>query len=270
MALKITLVVILLLIIAIALFRESIFNMMTFYPDTVSEIPQHEMPDYILERRIDTSDGEVLQSFLFKHPDETKRALIIYFHGNAGNLYHRFEYVQRLYEMDHDVLLVSYRGYGKSTGKPNEKGIYLDGEAAVNYAINELGYKEKEIVIFGRSLGTTVAINISQNREFKKVILVTPLTSAKEMATAMGLGFVKFIAGNSFNSIDKINHINASILIIHGDKDELIPYAMGKKLMDTFGGSKQFITIENGGHNDLQQVDSTVFWGSIGSFLIKN
>lgn len=267
MALKITLAVILLFIIAIALTRESILNMMTFYPDTFSQLKVEEIPDYVFEKQIKTEDGEKLQSFLFKHADDTERPLIIYFHGNAGNLYHRFGYAQKLFEMDHDVLLVGYRGYGKSTGKPNEKGIYMDGEATANYAINELGYKEKEIVIFGRSLGTTVAIHIAQNREFKNVILVTPLTSGKEMATAMGLGFVKFIAGSSFNSIDKINNINSDILIIHGDRDELIPYAMGKKLMDTFQGSKQLITVKKGGHNDLQDIDPDLYWNSIKIFI---
>lgn len=267
MALKITVAVIFIIIILVAISRESMLNMMTFYPDTVSEFPQENIPSHVIEKQIKSKDGETLQAFLFKHKEVTNRPLIIYFHGNAGNLYHRFEYVQGLYEMNQDILLVSYRGYGKSTGKPNEKGIYKDGEAAVKYAINELGYNEKEIIIFGRSLGTSVAVHIAQNREFKKVILVTPLTSGKEMAAAMGLGFVKFIAGNSFNSIDKINNINAAILIIHGDRDELIPYAMGKELMDTFEGTKQLVTIKNGGHNDLQEVDPELFWGGIEEFL---
>lgn len=268
MALKITVVVIFIIIILVAISREGMLNMMTFYPDKFSELKDEDIPDYVLEKYFLTEDGEKLQTFLFKHPDDIKRPLIIYFHGNAGNLYHRFEYVQTLYEMEQDVLLVSYRGYGKSTGKPNEKGIYKDGEAAVKYAINELGYNEKEIIIIGRSLGTTVAVHIAQNREFKKVILVTPLTSGREMAVAMGLGMVKFIAGRSFNSIDKINNINASILIIHGDKDELIPFAMGKKLLDTFEGTKQLVTIKNGGHNDLQDVDPKLFWGNIEKFIL--
>ncbi len=270
MALEITVAVIFIIIILIAISRESIINRMTFYPDTFSELSADEFPEHIFEKKIKTEDGETLQAFLFKHSGDGKRPLIIYFHGNAGNLYHRFEYTQKLSEMDQDVFLVSYRGYGKSTGKPSEQGIYTDGEAAVNYALNTLGYTENEIILFGRSLGTTVAVHIAQNRNFKKVILATPLTSGKDMASAMGLGLVKYIAGSSFNSIDKINNINSSILIIHGDKDELIPYAMGKKLANTFNGVKQFVTIKNGGHNDLQEVDSELYWGSIQNFLSSN
>ncbi len=258
---------IIIILVIIALSNVGITNKLTFFPDTRSEIPEQSIPDYVSERWIQTMDGETLQAFLLRHNEDIVRPLIIYFHGNAGNLYGRFEYAQQLFDMNQDVLLVSYRGYSKSTGKPNEQGIYIDGESAFKYAIDHLGYTEKEITIFGRSLGTTVAIHISQNRNFKGVILVTPLTSGKEMATAMGLGFLKIIAGDSFNSMEKIKNVKSKILIIHGDNDELVPYDMGKKLMDTFEGNKKMITIKRGGHNDLPDVDPLLFWGEIRNFL---
>ncbi len=263
---KTTIYSIIIILIITALLIVGIKDKITFYPDTKSAIPEENIPDFVSEQQILTSDGETLQAFLFRH-DEEKHPLIIYFHGNAGNLYGRFEYALRLYEMNQDVLLVSYRGYSKSTGKPDEQGIFIDGESAVRYAIDNLEYEEKYITIFGRSLGTTVAVHIAQNRNFNGVILVTPLTSGKEMATAMGMGFLKFIAGNSFNSLEKINNIKSKVLIIHGDKDELVPYEMGKKLMDTFVGDKNMITIKGGGHNDLQDVDPLLFWGEIEKFL---
>lgn len=268
MVLKITIVIVLIIVLIIALSNEALRNSLTFYPDRISEIPKQKLPDYVSERQIETADGETLKVLFFRHDEDVKRPLVIYFHGNSGNLYHRFEYAQRLFEMDHDVLLVSYRGYSKSTGKPNEAGIYMDGEAAVVYAKDSLGYNEKEITIFGRSLGTTVAIHIAQNKNFKGVLLVTPLTSGKDMASAMGLGAIKFMAGNSYNSIGKINNIKSRILIIHGDKDELIPYVMGKRLMDNYRGLKQLITINGGGHNNLQEVNPMLYWGEIHKFLM--
>ncbi|MDH5365978.1 MAG: alpha/beta hydrolase [Cyclobacteriaceae bacterium] len=268
MVVKITLFSILIVVVVIALSREAIQNKFTFYPDRISEIPEQNIPSFISERQINTLDGETLQAFLFRHEENVQRPLIIYFHGNAGNLYSRFEPAKRLFEMEHDVLLVSYRGYSKSTGKPSENGIFIDGESAVKYAINELGMDENDITIFGRSLGTTVATHIAQNRNFRGVILVTPLTSGKDMATAMGLGLIKFMAGNSFNSIDKINNIKTKILIIHGDEDELIPYAMGKQLMEKFTGTKRMVTIKGGSHNDLQEVNSMLYWGEIQKFLL--
>lgn len=268
MAVKITLFSILIIVVVIALLREEIQNKFTFYPDRISEIPEQNIPSFVSERQIKTLDGETLQAFLFRHKEDVQLPLIIYFHGNAGNLYDRFEPTQRLFEMNHDVLLVSYRGYSKSTGKPSEKGIFIDGESAVYYAINELGVDEKDITIFGRSLGTTVATHIAQNRNFKGVILVTPLTSGKDMAAAMGLNLIKFMAGNSFNSIDKINNIKTKILIIHGEEDELIPYAMGQQLMNAFTGAKQMVTIKGGSHNDLQEVNPVLYWGEIQNFLL--
>jgi len=242
---------------------------LTFFPDKDSLIPEQDFPDFVSERWIETPDGETIQSFLFLHHGSRKRPLIIYFHGNAGNLYHRFDTATRLYQMGQDVLLVSYRGYAKSSGKPNEEGIYTDGVSAVKYATDNLGYSESEISIFGRSLGSTVAVHIAQYRNFENVVLITPLTSGKGMATAMGLGFVKFLAGNSYNSFEKINNINSRMLIIHGDHDEVVPYFMGKQLFEKYHGAKQMVTIKNAGHNDLQEVDSELYWGTIEKFIGK-
>lgn len=248
----------------------SLRNKMTFYPDKTSEIPTQDIPDNVTEIKLKTSDGEIIQSFLFEHRDTAKRNLVIYFHGNAGNLYHRFESVEKLHAMNFNVLLVSYRGYAKSTGKPSEKGIYEDGLTAIKYSQENLGYADNEIIIFGRSLGTTVAVHTAQNANFKGVVLVTPLTSGKGMAKAMGLGLMKFIAGNSYNSLDKINNLISPILIIHGTKDNVVPYYMGKHLYESYRGVKKLVTIENGGHNNLQELDSIKYWGAIDEFIKLN
>ncbi|NQY09995.1 MAG: alpha/beta hydrolase [Flavobacteriales bacterium] len=242
-------------------------NSMTFFPDQKSEISKDQIPAYVIEKEIKTSDDETLQAFYFKITEPNNESLVIYLHGNAGNLYGRFEYAKQLYEMNHNVLLISYRGYAKSTGKPSEEGIYLDGEAAVTFAIETLGFQEENITIFGRSLGTTVAINASQKRNFKGVVLVTPLTSGKEMAVAMELGSLTSVAGESYNSIAKINNLIAPILILHGTIDNVIPFDMGKDLYDTYNGTKKLITIDGGNHNDLQDISPTEFWDGIEDFI---
>lgn len=257
------------------LFMTSLFscsgirNKFTFFPDTESKIARESLPDYISEENILTIDNERLQAFLFKHNDSIKHPLVIYFHGNAGNLYHRFGDAHRLYDMNQNVLLVSYRGYASSSGKASEKGIYIDGEATLQYAKDHLGYPESNIILYGRSLGSAVAINTAQNKLLKAIVLVTPLTSGKEMAQAMGLGLFKFIAGGSFNSTEKINRLKSRLLIIHGDEDELVPYAMGQKLYNEYNGPKKMITIKGGKHNDLQDVDSNLYWKSIEEFITE-
>ena len=245
----------------------SVKDNFTFFPDQVSEIPMSEIPPFAGEHMIVTADAETIQSFYFHHQTGKLQSLLIYFHGNAGNLYSRFEPATRIYQLGYNVLLVSYRGYAKSTGKPTEAGIFLDGEAAVNYAISELGYQEENIALLGRSLGSTVAVHIAQHRNFQAVLLITPLTSGRDMAVAMGLGMLKFLAGNSYNSLEKINNLRSPVLIIHGDRDEVVPYHMGKKLFETYNGPKHMVTIRNGRHNDLTEIDSVLYWGEIEKFL---
>ncbi len=248
----------------------NIRNKMTFYPDTKYEINKENFPLFASELIIKTSDQEKLQAFYFTHRDTSNHSLVIYFHGNAGNLYGRFEYAEKLYKMNHNVLLVSYRGYAKSTGKPNEKGIYIDGESAVKFAIDSLGYSMENITIIGRSLGSTVAINTAQEKKIKGVILISPLTSGKEVVRASGMKTFAFIAGKSYNSIDKINNLKTPILIIHGTNDEVIPYSMGKSLFNTYQGIKHFVPIEKGKHNNLEIVNPELFWGEIEKFLSNN
>jgi len=247
----------------------SIRNEMTFFPDKQSEIPKKNIPSYISEKKIKTADKETIQTFYFHHSDNSEHSLVIYFHGNAGNLYGRFAYAKKLYDMNQNVLLVSYRGYAKSTGKPSEKGIYIDGESALAFAIDSLGYLEQDITIIGRSLGTTVAINTSQERNLKGVILITPLTSGKEMATEMGMKSLTSIASDSYNSLGKINKLSSPILIIHGTDDEVVPYHMGKSLFKQYNGVKSLITIEKGDHNNLQNINPKLFWGEIEKFINK-
>ena len=245
----------------------SVKDRFTFFPDRNSTLAPDQIPSFASEHLIGTNDGETIQSFYFKHQVAEKLPLLIYFHGNAGNLFFRFDSAIRLYQMKQNVLLISYRGYAKSTGSPTESGIYQDGAAAVKFAIDNLGYREHEISILGRSLGSTVAVHIAQNHNFKKVLLITPLTSGRDMAVAMGLGMFKFIAGNSYNSLEKINNLRSPVLIIHGDRDEVVPYHMGKKLFETYNGPKHMVTIRNGRHNDLTEIDPELYWGEIEKFL---
>ncbi len=239
-------------------------NRFTFFPDNFTGKDPVNFPHYVTRKRIRTKDGEELEALLYKHDKlNSENTLTIYFHGNAGNLYDRINWVERIFNMRQDVLLVSYRGYSKSTGKPSEKGIYKDGEAAIQYAINTLGYDEKDVTLFGRSLGSTVAIHVSQYLSLHGVIVITPLTSGKEMAVAMGKSHLKIFAGQSFNSIQKIENITSKLLIIHGDRDQVIPVAMGKAIFKKYSGPKKMVVIKNGTHNNLQDISPDQFWRSI-------
>jgi len=245
----------------------NVVNQFAFYPDTKNIIPVEQLPAGVEEVFITTGDHVKLQAYYAANKGSEK--ILIFFHGNAGNICHRLHDIENLKNCGISVLGISYRGYGKSSGKPSEKGIYTDGAAALDYAIQTLGYSLNNIIIFGRSIGTTVAVHISQDKDIAGLILITPLTSAKAQAKAQGLGFLSFLAGNAFDNLSKITHIKSPLLVIHGTDDEILSFSMGKDIYDQAPVEKQLVIIDGGGHNNLSQMDPEKYWGSISEFIRK-
>lgn len=239
-----------------------LIHKLAFYPDT-SDFPVH-LPDAVEEVYIETEDGIHLHTYFLKNASDD---FLIYFHGNAGNISHRIPTLQTLNKLGLNVLGISYRGYGKSEGQPSEKGIYLDGRAAYNHVTKTLKVKPENVIVFGRSLGSAVAVDLSQNKRLKGVILITPLSDAYDHAKAHGFGIFACIGKGVFDNKTKIKAVESPKLIIHGTKDEIIPFYLGKKLFDLAQGKKQFVEIINGSHNDLEFVDPNAFWGAIKSFV---
>jgi fermentation-respiration switch protein FrsA (DUF1100 family) len=184
-------------------------------------------------------------------------------------MYHRISGAAKLFEMGYDVLVVSYRGYAGSEGSPSEEGIYTDGRSALRYVTTELGYKMSDVIIYGRSIGTTVAIDAAQRQDISKLVLITPLSSGSDYAKAQGMGSLLFLVGEPFPSIDKINHVKCPVLIVHGDKDEVIPQKLGMDLYNKYTGVKKFVSIPGGRHNDLESVYPDFYWRSIREFLYE-
>ena len=240
-------------------------NMFSFHPVKTSADKPIDLPQGIKEVVIKTADGQKLVCLLAE-PDSFD-GMILYFHGNGGNIYHRTDRLLELSGYGKMVLGVSYRGYGKSSGKPSEAGLYQDARAALSFVQHELGYAMSEIIIYGRSVGTAVAVELSQHIEPARVILIAPLTSAKEMAKEMGFGFLSGIAGDAFNSLGKINHLKSPLLVIHGTDDDVIPFSMGKKLFKQYRGEKKFVTIEKGNHDQIQQFEPEKFSSAIKAFI---
>ncbi len=253
-----------LVVVLMVLFTDCLITQIAFYPDkNVYYVPEEE---HISEVFFKTEDNVSIHAYFVKHTPREEKC-IIYFHGNAGNNSHRIDDAKRLYSFGVDVLLVSYRGYGKSDGSPSEKGIYKDAEASLAYILNN-GYKEENVFVLGRSIGSTAAVYVSQERSLGGVILVTPLTTAEDMADAAGLGLFRFLGKGKLDNMSKINSLKTRVLFIHGDNDSVVPYSLGKKLYNAYNGEKSFVTIPGGGHNDLSIVDENIYWMSIRDFLI--
>ena len=236
-----------------------LINKMAFYPEKEKEgMP---LPERIKEIFIETEDKENLQCYLIE--DVANRSILIYFHGNAGNLSHRLPDLLKIHSMGINVLGVSYRGYGKSSGRPSEKGIYNDGSAALSYIKNS--YNSQDIYVLGRSIGSTVATHIAQNQDIAGLLLISPLLSGKEQAKRQGLSIISFLAGESFDNKSKINRVNCPVLIIHGTQDEVISFSQGAELFKRYKGKKSFIKIEGAGHNNISSFDT--YWKAIKGFL---
>ena len=245
---------------------ESIRNGLAFHPDTTNTIPSNKLPAQVQEFFIPSTEDIQLQSYFI--PYEKSDKLVVYFHGNAGNISHRLTDLLQLNSFGINVLGISYRGYGTSTGNPTEEGVYEDGLATLNHAISKLGFEESKIYILGRSIGTTVAINTAQSRSISGLILVTPLTSGADQAKAMGLNSVSSIAGKSFNNMNKTQNIICPTLVIHGTNDRVIPIHMGESIYDQIKTEKQFVRIRGANHNNLSTQYDRQYWFSIYNFIL--
>lgn len=244
---------------------DAIINMMAFHPDSQSRISADRLPTGVEEIFLRTADHLNIQSYYLRNKSSDK--LLIYFHGNAGNIGHRIYDLMKIRALGINVLGVSYRGYGRSEGKPSEKGIYIDGKAALGFSQKELGFPIERIFILGRSIGTTVAIHSAMNLNAAGLILVSPLTSGKEQTETTTLAAFSFLAGDAFNNISKINQISCPVLIIHGEHDKIIPFNMGQKIYDGLKVRKKLVKIDGAGHNDLSTKYYDAYWAAIDSYL---
>jgi len=244
---------------------DSVINYFVFHPDNVNILPADQFPDGIEEFTVATDDDVKIQGLYL--PLAGASTVLIYFHGNAGNIYHRIPDLVRLRKSGVSVIGASYRGYGNSEGAPSEAGIYRDGDAIYRYATEALGFPESKVILFGRSIGATVALHVAQHKKIAGLILVTPLSSGKAHAEASGLGVIASIAENSFDNLNKVEHVKAPFLVIHGTGDRIIPFSMGREIFDSASTEKRFIKIEGAGHNDLQSRYGQSYWPPIAEFI---
>jgi len=180
--------------------------------------------------------------------DLKKYKTILFLHGNAGNLFNRSYKLNRLNELNLNVLIISWRSFSGNSGKPNETNLYGDAKKAVKW-LNERGVETKNIILYGESLGTGVAVEIGQTNKFNSIILESPYTS---MIKAAKIYYpylpVKFLLKDKYDSEKKIKNIKTPILIMHGKKDNIVPFHMGKKLFETANEPKKFLQIEEDDH----------------------
>lgn len=256
---------ILLLAASFYLFYPKIENFFVFFPETPFDLTPAEMPLNYDEVYFNTQDGKSLHGWFF--PLEGEFPVILFFHGNAGNISHRLENIRLLLEQKLQVFIFDYRGYGKSSGRPSEKGIYRDGLQAYDYLVEARHLPPSRIILFGRSLGAAVAIEVALKKDARSIIIESAFTSTKDMAKTMSLFrlFSRFLPPN-YNNLEKIAHVSIPKLIIHGEEDEIVPFSMGQKLFTASKAPKYFIGLEKAGHNDTYLVGGEKYFQTIAAF----
>lgn len=201
------------------------------------------------EVSITTADKVKLQAW-YRAPINNEGKVILYFHGNAGHIGYRAPIYKALMEQGFGLLALSYRGYGKSQGKPTEEGLYEDGRAAMKF-LKEQGVNENKIIIYGESLGTGVATKIASEYKIGGIVLKSPFTAAVDVARKVYPFLpVKLLMIDKFKSMDRIKSITVPILIFHSENDDVIPFEQGRKLYETANKPKKFISLGSDGHDN--------------------
>lgn len=197
-----------------------------------------------------TEDGVKLHGWYVPH--KNPRAVILYCHGNAGNLTHRASMLEMLHDdVGASVLILDYRGYGRSEGSPNEKGVLADARAARAWLADREGIAEHEVVLMGRSLGGAVAVDLAAKDGAKGLILESTFTSIPDMATHIYPWLpIRALIRNRLDSLSKIVEYDGPLLQSHGDADSIVPYDSGQQLFEAANEPKQFVSLSGAGHNE--------------------
>jgi len=186
---------------------------------------------------IKVNDEIQLKSWIIKKDFKKLKTLVI-FHGNAGHLSNRIYKLNELYKLDINILLISWRGFSGNKGSPTENNLYQDAEASIQW-LNEKGVNNNQIILYGESLGSGVAVEIGKENNFNSIILESPFTSIENSAKIYYPYLpVKLLLKDRYDSINKIKMINTPILIMHGKKDDVIPFSMGKELFEKANSPK--------------------------------
>jgi hypothetical protein len=198
------------------------------------------------------------------------KAVVLYLHGNGGNVTSYYPIIRVLVELEVEVLALDYRGYGRSDGSPSERGLYLDARAAYRHLVGERGIAPGRIVLHGHSLGGAVAIDLAREVECAGLISESTFTSAPAMARRMMpvLPLWLFLR-SGYKSVAKVPDIRAPKLFLHSPKDEAIPFSMGQELFEAAAEPKEFWELPDSLHNEAFLTAQPDYSRRLGEFISR-
>jgi fermentation-respiration switch protein FrsA (DUF1100 family) len=210
-------------------------------------------------------DGTALHGWYL--PAESAELTLLFCHGNAGNLSHRVEKLRRLSSLGVNIFIFDYAGYGQSAGRPSEKATYRDVQAAYAYLIGQRRTRPDQIVLYGESLGSAVAVDLAVIKPVRAVILESPFTSTIAMGELLLPWLpVRAIVRHRYDTLSKIARVNVPLLILHSRDDEIVPFTMARQLYEAATAEKDFLELQ-GGHNDGFEISGATYTEKIAQFL---
>ena len=225
-----------------------------FLPTTLAKEYRYEFNEPFEEIFLTADDGAVLNAIHFRR--ENPYGVILYFHGNAGDLSRWGSITEFFARKNYDVVVMDYRTYGKSTGRLSEQALFDDGQLFYDYTSQQ--YEESVITLYGRSLGTAIAAKLASQNRPKRLILETPYYSLMDVAKdRFPFLPLKWLLKYKLNTYEFIKEVDCPVTIFHGTDDHVVPYESGRRLFDVVPGShKNMVTIEHGEHNNLIRFDT--------------
>jgi hypothetical protein len=245
---------------------DRIVESMIFQPTRGVSITPQQLGIRAHEGFIATEDGVRIHAYYL--PAARGDRALLFLHGNAGNASQRLPNAHELQQLDCSVLLIDYRGYGLSEGKASEAGAYADARAGLRELVEQRGHPERRIVVFGRSLGASVAVDLAQGRALAGLILEGSFPSIADVVARGPAGaLLGALAGRRFDSRAKIAQLRAPLLFFHGDRDEVVDRELGLELFAHASEPKAFETIAGAAHNDVTAVGGRGYFERIRRFL---
>jgi fermentation-respiration switch protein FrsA (DUF1100 family) len=221
-----------------------------YFPETVRTSPAGAGFPQAQEIWLDPADGE--RVIAWHVPPRDDKPVILYFHGNGGSIRLRVDRFQKIVAAGVGLVGLSYRGYGGSTGTPTEQGLIEDARAAYAFAAERYPGR---VAVWGESLGTGVAIALAGEKPVTHVILDAPYTSTVDVAADLYWFLpVRLLMKDQFRSDERIRHVKAPVLILHGDRDDVVPIRFGERLLAMVPGDKRLVRYAGGQHGDLDRL----------------
>jgi uncharacterized protein len=239
---------------------------MIYFPEKeILQTPQSINLDY---RKVNFQTKDNINISGWHIPASPEKGVLLFCHGNAGNISHVIEYIRIFHEMGFSALFFDYRGYGESDGKPSEEGTYLDAEAAWDYLVQQENLPEK-IVVYGQSLGSAIATEVTIRKNPAALIIESSFTSIPDIGAKFYPWLpVKLLSKYQYSTITKIGMIKSPKLIIHSQDDEIVPFQQGRMLYEKASQPKDFLEIR-GGHNDGFLFSSVIYKDGLMKFFEK-